>query len=280
MPRSLRPGLAVVRRDDGHLQVGIDPPLRVVLADHPDVRRVLDALSRGEEPAAGPATSRVIQALAAAGALVDRGRAAPPAAPVATVEAAWAGHGDDAPRRLAARAAARVSWDAPAGVDDPLRTLLRDAGLGTASTGTGDVHLVVAHGEVARARVDACMRDGMPHLVVSGRGGGRVVGPFVAPGASPCLRCDDAHLGERDPRRALVVEQAARAAAPPPDPVTLTLALAWAVRDLVAWVDGDRPTTWGACFAIGPTGVPEPRSIARHPHCGCGWADFLRQATG
>ena len=43
----LRPGCHVVRRDDDHLQVGVDPPERVILPDRPEVLAVLDRLEDG-----------------------------------------------------------------------------------------------------------------------------------------------------------------------------------------------------------------------------------------
>src|SRR4051812_11926699 len=42
----LRPGLHVVRRDDRHLQVGLDPPERLVLADRPGLHEPLTPLDR------------------------------------------------------------------------------------------------------------------------------------------------------------------------------------------------------------------------------------------
>jgi len=42
----LRDGLCVVRRDDRHLQVGLDPPDRLVLADRPGLRDTLTHLER------------------------------------------------------------------------------------------------------------------------------------------------------------------------------------------------------------------------------------------
>ncbi len=48
---TLRPGWHVVRRDAGTLQIGIDPPHRVVLSDSPGVREVLAALRGGRRPA-------------------------------------------------------------------------------------------------------------------------------------------------------------------------------------------------------------------------------------
>lgn len=278
MSRTLRPGVLVVRRDDGHLQVGVDPPRRVVLREAPDVRRVLASLVRGEPPAPGGATARVVAALTAADLLVDLPAPRPRGSSPAT-GAAWARHGDDAARRLAARAAATVSLDAPRDVADHLAPLLAGSGLRVTGAGQGDVHLAVSHGTLARDRLDPCLRAGVPHLPVAGHEGAYVVGPFVLPGVTGCLRCDDARRAEADPRRAVVLEQLARAAPPAGDPVLLALALAWAVRDLLAWLEGDRPSTWGAAYSLGagdPVGTPVPR----HPHCGCSWADFVPARAG
>ena len=104
------------------------------------------------------------------------------------------------------------------------------------------------------ARLDDWMRSGTPHLVVREGPGGPLLGPYVVPGATACLRCVDAHLGEHDPRRALVVEQVATT--PPlrpsePDPALRALALAWAVRDLAAGAEGGVPATWSATVALG-----------------------------
>ncbi|MDN4174915.1 hypothetical protein QWY28_18275 [Nocardioides sp. SOB77] len=274
MSRTLRPGLVAVRRDDGHLQVGLDLPRRVVLPDSPEVRRVLAALEQGRPPEPDAVGRRVLAALEAAGLLVD-----PHPRPTATTRAARARHGDDADRRLAARAGATVSLDAPPGWADQATALLAAAGLTTTRSGPGTVHLAIAGGVLARDRVDPCLRSGVPHLVLAGQDGGLVVGPFVVPGVTGCLRCDDARRGESDPRRPVVLEQLARVPAPAPDPVCQALALAWAVRDVVAWVEGDRPSTWGAAYELGgatPVRVP----VDRHPHCGCAWADLAGQRAG
>lgn len=280
MSRALRPGLAIVRRDDGHLQVGIDPPRRVVLPDRPDVRRVLAALEHGEELGQDEATVRVLAALAAGDLLVSRPASdrAARGRHVAAVDALWARHGDDAGRRLSARATTSVSVDAPPGPAEEIGRLLGESGVGVSPGGLGDVHLVLAHGPVARERVDGCLRAGTAHLVVAGCEGGYVVGPFVLPGVTGCLRCDDARRGEADPRRAVVLAQAARAPGSAGDPVLLALATAWAVRDLLAWVDGDRPATWGTSFDVG-TGR-QGSTLARHPHCGCAWAELLQESAG
>jgi hypothetical protein len=240
---ALRPGLHVVRRDDHHLQVGVDPPWRVVLPDEPGVRRLLGALSRGRP--AVPETDaehRALAALARAGVLDER-RPGP------------------RPRTVAVRATGDVA--------DEVALLLHAAGC---EIGDGPVALVLAPGEVARADADVHLRDGRPHLVVGAGPAGWTLGPFVVPGQGACLRCVDAHRGERDPRRALVVEQLAGLPAAPDDPALTTLALAWAVRDLLTHLDGGQPSTWSATIDVGPDLLVQRHAWARHPHCGCSWA--------
>src|SRR4051794_15801101 len=74
----LRPGLHVVRRDDRHLQLGLDDPDRLVLPDRPGLLDALRALPRIPQD---PALLRVVEALAEGGWLVDERRPAPPTLP-------------------------------------------------------------------------------------------------------------------------------------------------------------------------------------------------------
>src|SRR5262249_59908079 len=67
--------------------------------------------------------------------------------------------------------------------------------------------LVMTYGEPRRALADALMREDEPHLWVAAYPRRVRLGPFVEPGRSACLRCVDAHLGERDARRATVLHQ-------------------------------------------------------------------------
>lgn len=238
----LRPGLHVVRRDDRHLQVGVDPPWRVVLPDEPGVRRLLGELAAGR-PAApeSDAEHRALQALLRAGVLGERPR---PARHTVAVQAV----GD---------------------VGDEAARVLRAAGC---EVGDGPVALLLSPGEIARTDADAHVRDGRTHLPVAGGAHGWTLGPFVVPGQAACLRCVDAHRGERDPRRALVVEQLAGLPAAPDDPALAAVAVAWAVRDVLTHLAGGRPSTWSATVEIGPDLRPQRREWSRHPHCGCSWA--------
>ena len=236
---SLLPGLHVVRRDDHHLQVGVDPPRRAVLPDQPDVRRLLADLATGRTPEpATPAGRRALADLAEAGLL---------AGPVA---------------RGGAVALTRGAGE--------VERLLRESGC--TLDPAARVALLAVAGEVPRPDADDEVRAGRPHLVLGAHTHGWTVGPFVVPGRTACLRCVDAHLGEQDPRRALVVEQLAGRPAAPADPALATLAAAWAVRDALTFLGGGEPATWSATVELGPELPPRRRTWARHPHCGCSWA--------
>lgn len=246
----LRPGLHVVRRDDRHLQIGLDPPWRVIAADLPDVHRVLADLAAGSWPA--PATTaghRLLRDLTAADMLRPEPR------PPGRVALCGAGTLCAEAGRLIAAGPLRV-------VEDPA---------------LADVVLILAAGEPARDLVDGHLRDGRAHLVTGSGARGHRIGPFVVPGSTACLRCVDAHLGERDTRRAVVVEQLGGVAAGPGDAALAALAVAWAVHDVQAYLAGERPATWSATVDLGPELAPQPREWRRHPWCGCAW-DAL--ATG
>jgi hypothetical protein len=240
----LRPGLHVLRRDDRHLQVGLDPPWRLVVPDEPDVRRVLAALEAGDPPVpVTPAGHRVLHDLGEAGMLGGP-----------------------------ARPSGRVHVTGPDVAAAEARRLLTASGTAvTPDPDVAQVALVLAAGEPAREPVDEHLRSGLPHLVVAAGAGGYRVGPFVVPGTTACLRCVDAHLGEHDPRRAVVVEQLAGRVAVPDDPLLATVATAWAVRDVLRYLAGELPTSWSATIDLGPAPGPVRRDWERHPYCGCCW---------
>jgi hypothetical protein len=274
----LRPGLQVFRRDDTHLQVGIEEP-RVVLPDDDGVRRLLRDLENGAglaslTPAAGLAFGRLVEA----GLVVERSdltTAARAARRVATA-AVFAAHGPAATERLESRARCRVDVDAP----DPWRTTVAErlgvAGLVVADPGHGppSATLLVTLGEPRRSRVDGLVRDDRSHLLVALLPDRVRLGPFVVPGTTACLRCLDAHLAEHDPRRGLVLEQLEDRDDPPApcDPVLAQAGLALAVRELTTYAEGDRPATWSATLTLGADLALPRREWPRHAHCGCTWA--------
>jgi hypothetical protein len=160
--------------------------------------------------------------------------------------------------------------------------LLAAAGLPTwvQEPADADVGLLLCHGEPARERLDPWLRHLVPHLVVRVVDAGVVVGPFVLPGRSPCLRCLDAHQADADPDHLPVLARYVEASGGAPgaggedaEPVLLSLGLAWAVRDLLAHVDGLRPATCSRTVRLGPGPDREVRTTwSMHPECGCCWS--------
>lgn len=289
-PRLL-PGTAVARRDAQHLQVGLDARA-AVLPDTPEVRRVLSALQEGSPLAAdlrdSPGTALALGRLHTAGLLVDgpalrTSLASYAAGPVerAALAATWCADPAGAAACWAVRRQAVVAVDGPSPDRVTVERLLATAGVPT-RTGPPDVVLVLRERQPHRSEVDTLTQQDRPHLLVHGELDHVVLGPFVAPGRTACLRCLDAHLADLDPRRPLVLEQQTDVTAPVPlDPVLWQLALAWAVRDVLRWVDGERPSTWSATVRLGPDPSPQRQEWLRHPRCGCGWAELAaHQCSG
>jgi hypothetical protein len=243
----LRPGETAVRRDDRHLQIGIDAPRAVVVPDDPATRRAAYELERGrgltDTDRADPAVAALVSKLNAAGLL---------AVPRPPIPARILG-----PPDLVADLHALTPIDQTS----PLVTVL------------------LAAGPLRRDLIDDHIRDGSAHIVVAGGPDGWTVGPYVVPGVTACLRCCDAELGRRDPRRALVVEQYARRTTGDGDPAGRALALAYLVRELRTVAAGGRPTSWSAVVELGGSGPLEPRHVRRHPDCGCAW-DIALAASG
>ena len=292
----LRPGVHTLERRDHRLQVGLDPRQAVVLRDEPPVRHTLRLLTTGG--AAEPADPATLSALDQAGLLVDEAVMRPllsvtgSAAPDRHDRAALArSDGEDAlglvERRRRHRTTVR-GFGGPAGgrLAERLAGLLGEAGLPArvaTRPGRADRLVVLAGvGEPRRELVDEAVRGDLPHLLVRMREGEAVLGPFVAPGRTACLRCVDAHLTDTDPCWPLLVAQyAARDAGErgdgvpePVDGLLAAVAVAWAARDVASYAEGRRPTTWSATLRLdGQLTAIATQPWLRHPACGCSWGE-------
>lgn len=214
----LRPGTHVLRRADGSLQLGLDPARAIVVDARPELRAgLLDGSADCHD--------RVVSQLDSHGLLVDervlmpliglspteqrRGSRLPRATGAALARDA----GTDAARRVTSRAACRVAvvgFGHPVGADlvAQLGDLLTRCGLrqvrpgSTASSGTrrrpGRLGVLLGVGEPDRELSDPWMREQTPYVVVRLTEGRAVVGPFVVPGRTACLRCVDAHHTDAD----------------------------------------------------------------------------------
>lgn len=260
---ALRPGVTPVRHDDHHLQVG-----SVVLPDSSEVRRLLAALSSpsssGEDLPSSLPARRALDALAAAGLVVPD--------PSSSFETWLAGaHGPSYVSRAATRAVASVALAGPASLTAPLSDSLASGGVGPSSA-PPDLSVVLSLGPLRREVLDGFLQAGAAHLPVAGTASSWEIGPLVVPGQTACVRCADLALADVEPRRAIVVDQLARSSSPMPvDPLAQTLALSLAAREVLAFVDGDLPSTWSASLTVPAGGLPSRQEFLRHPLCGCAW---------
>jgi bacteriocin biosynthesis cyclodehydratase domain-containing protein len=246
----LAPGLRVVRRGLDQVQVGLHPGRRAVLARTPAVERTLATLLGDGDLDDSVETAGVLDALRRHDCLADHATATP------------------------ARSV-RLVGDLPGAHD-----LLAACGV-AAVGGHGDVTLVLGAGETDRDLLDPLVRHGDPHLVVRLVDGCALVGPFVAPGVTACLRCVDAHRAVTDPDHVTVTQRYVHASSIPrrdgvpdvADPALAAVALSTAVRDVVAHLDGRRPATWSRTILLGPDpGQRAEEAWSRHPECGCCWS--------
>lgn len=281
----LRPGTSLLRREPGRWQVGLGER-GVVVGSTPTADGWLGSLRAGAASAPVSVEERAVaERLWRAGLLIDADAyRADTAAHPRLAAAAHVRSAANASDLLGRRHAARVGLAVDGGWRPELGLLLAENGLTAADACRGErpaVHLVAAPGQPDRRLIDALLGAGEPLLLVRATPAEVVVGPFVLPGRTACLRCEDAHRADEDPRWPVLVAQLPVGGAepvPPTEPALLTLALAWAVRDLATFVEGGRPATWSATVTVDATLSLPRREWLRHPHCGCAWGDLL--ATG
>lgn len=279
----LAPGLQILRSSSAELQIGVSPEHRLRVPDTPAVRRALAILCRGEATRLDTETRKAVAALAPV--LRDGDALVHPGVPAAEVAAVALRHPHDARARLTARGRTRVTVLGSLGAD--VSTLLTSSGLGTApgeEDPDGSVVLLLSLGEPDRAISDRLVRQRTPHLVVRALEAELVVGPFVEPDRTACLRCIDAHRATERPGPAPWTPTEFDATrrdgtAQPVSAALAAMALGRAVADLVRYAEGDRPATWSATITFSWAGDrTEPIDWLRHPRCGCGWNSTTTRA--
>lgn len=121
----------------------------------------------------------------------------------------------------------------------------------------------------------ALVTAGMTHLSVVVREADALVGPFVVPGAGPCLRCVDLHRADVDDCWPTVVAQLAGRVGTvgvlrSEVGVLAGLCGALAAAEVLAHLDGGWPATRGASYEVTlPDVAPRRRTWVVHPSCGC-----------
>ncbi len=285
----LRPGLQVLRRDIRTLQFGLEWPGVATIADSPALRAVLDAIDGFRDPtgvvlAAADTGPSVDDCLAALDVLVDAGAVIDQAATARTDldESAWAalwllaGPDRDAREVAEARATCVVHVRGAGRLGDGVRRLLSDVPLAvTNDAARADVVILAADHEPDRDLADRALSEGLPHLWVVVRELVGVLGPFVVPGRTACLRCVDAARTDIDPAWPTLVESVSRRPGHVHacDPLLAALMATWAVHEVCVWASGLRPQSWDRTIEM-PHGVGLVHSERYHPHpaCGCGWS--------
>jgi hypothetical protein len=121
----------------------------------------------------------------------------------------------------------------------------------------------------------ALVRERVPHLAVSAAEAVGVVGPFVGPGRSACLRCLDLSRAERDPAWPLILAQLAGARVEPQacDTVLAAATGALAAAQVLVFIDTGRPgpaVTNGTLELAVPDWQWRRRTWPPHPRCTCG----------
>jgi bacteriocin biosynthesis cyclodehydratase domain-containing protein len=137
------------------------------------------------------------------------------------------------------------------------------------------VILTPVHG-LGRQAAQGLVRDNVPHIVARLDGVTAVVGPLVLPGRSCCVNCTDLHRTARDPAWPRLVAQAERhpVADPPYDLALASLAAAQVAIQALTFIAGEHPVIVGGTLETSlRDGITRRRSWARHPACGCRWAD-------
>ncbi|MEZ0107046.1 hypothetical protein ABH920_001037 [Catenulispora sp. EB89] len=118
--------------------------------------------------------------------------------------------------------------------------------------------------------------DGVPHLSVEVHETTGVLGPFVQPGRTSCLRCRDLYRTARDPGwpRAMVpfggVDAVPAVEDRACDVMLATLVAVQAALHVLAFVEGDPPPTVNATLeVVPPFGAQTRYDRPSHPDCGC-----------
>jgi len=136
-----------------------------------------------------------------------------------------------------------------------------------------DVAVVVEHRVLRPERYGRLTGDGTPHLPVVVREADVVVGPFVRPGRTPCVRCVEGRRADLDPQWPQLADQLRDPQREVLDVEETTLAAvgaAIAASQVLAHLDGLTPRAATACIEIAvPDAVPRLREVVSHPRCGC-----------
>lgn len=118
-----------------------------------------------------------------------------------------------------------------------------------------------------------------PHLPVVIRETTAVIGPFVLPGQTPCLRCVELTRADRDPAWPVLAAQliGERHSVEPCDIALASAAASIVALHVLAWLDrglDPPPPTIAGTLELALSDLRlRRRTVAAHPGCGCGAID-------
>lgn len=141
--------------------------------------------------------------------------------------------------------------------------------------------IVAPEEEPDRGLVAGLVRLGIPHLVVRVVENRGIVGPFVLPGRTSCVRCSDLYRADRDPAypRQLAQSLAEQAVTRACDVTLAGMVGNLAAMHALQYVGGGLPDSCGSTVEISaPSGEQNRRRWPAHPECGCHW-DHLAEQT-
>lgn len=285
----LRRHLTLLRRDEGHLQLGFDSVDATVIAD-PDgaltaLLEVMDGRFRFTELTVvaeqlglrSTDLDALVTTLAEADLLQPTDESGLPASSVRLVglgavgtrigeQLLAAGLG----RLLVVDPYERTPWG---GWTSGRERVHRAEHWSEPQIGAVAVTVVVASGlEVDRAVTTALTQEDHPHLLVRPRDRGAVVGPFVLPGRTSCLRCGDLARTRTDTAWPRILAQLCRV---PGEwhPLAADWAAALATTQVLAHLAGRTPETAAATLELGPVDWSWQRRVwPADPACGCCWS--------
>lgn len=192
------------------------------------------------------------------------------AAPVQATDVGLGGYRSRDVGRARGEAAARILTDLAPDVRGHLVEATRWV---SPHEGRPDVVVVVEHRVLRPERYGQLTGDGTAHLPVVVREADVVVGPFVRPGRTPCVRCVEGHRADLDPQWPQLADQLRDPQREVLDVEETTLAAvgaAIAASQVLAHLDGLTPRAATACIEIAvPDAVPRLREVVSHPRCGC-----------
>jgi bacteriocin biosynthesis cyclodehydratase domain-containing protein len=139
-----------------------------------------------------------------------------------------------------------------------------------------DVVVLARSGALDPKVADDLVRAGVPHVAVMVRETAAVVGPFVVPGVTACLRCLDLHRSDRDSAWPLIAAQLASqghgSSVDACDVGLATLGASVCALQVLAFVDGGEPATHDGTLEVAlPDWRIRRRTWGPHPACGCRW---------